>query len=218
MSAPMLQNKFLKFIQNRLTTPLPGRQAQNLMAPHPVNGSPSKSHYEPEDDDFRNNSVLVPIIHWKDEPEVVLTLRTESINHGGQLSFPGGGKEGYESVEETALREAQEEIGLHPELVTIAGHLTNLYVGHSYNMVVPVVGFLTEEQSFTPNPNEVDEIIHVPLSTLADENQLMKEEWSLRGVPYQVPYWNVHRVPLWGATAMMLSELVELYKEFLAEQ
>lgn len=215
MRGVMLQNNFYNFIQNRLDSNLPGRSAQNLMAPHPVNGAPSKNHYEPGDDDFRNNSVLVPITLWKEEPEVVLTLRTESINHGGQLSFPGGGKEGHETVDETALREAQEEIGLHPEGVCIAGHLTNLYVGHSLNMVVPVVGFLTEKQRFTPNPNEVDEILHVPLSKLAMEDYIVEEEWSLRGIPYMVPYWDVHRVPLWGATAMMLSELVVLYKEFL---
>jgi 8-oxo-dGTP pyrophosphatase MutT (NUDIX family) len=211
----MTNKSFQYYLQTHLQIDLPGRQAQEKMAPHPVNGAPSKSHYEPGDDDFRNNSVLVPIILWNDEPEVVLTLRTESINHGGQLSFPGGGKEGHETVEETALREAQEEIGLHPETVHIAGHLSNLYVGHSFNMVVPVVGFLMEKQDFTPNPNEVDEIIHVPLSQLSDENHIVKEEWNLRGVPYTVPYWDVHRVPLWGATAMMLSELVELYKEFL---
>ncbi|MEX0844751.1 MAG: CoA pyrophosphatase [Balneolaceae bacterium] len=214
----MLQNDFDNFLQLRLSASLPGRNAQKIMAPNPKIGENNVRHYDPGDDDFRNSSVLVPVIQWKDELEIVLTLRTESINHGGQLSFPGGGKEGDETIEETALREAQEEIGLQPDIVNIVGRLSSLYVGHSYNMVTPVVGFLTKEQTFTPNPNEVDEIITVPLSELVEEQNLIEEEWDLRGTPYRVPFWDIHRVPLWGATAMMMSELVELYKEFLAQK
>ena len=213
----MIQKKFDEFLQKRLNATLPGRKAQKKMAPSPKNGTPNKTHYEPANDDFRNSSVLVPFIAWKDELEVLLTLRTESINHGGQLSFPGGGKEGDETIEETALREAQEEIGLHTQDVDIIGQLTPLYVGHSDNMVTPVIAFLRKEQPFTPNPNEVDEIITIPLSELTSEHNMVKEEWDLRGTPYHVPFWNIHRVPLWGATAMMMSELVELYKEFQAQ-
>lgn len=184
------------------------------MAPNPVNGTNNTKNYKPAHDDFRNSSVLVPIVSWKQELEIILTLRTQSINHGGQLSFPGGGKEGDETIIETALREAQEEIGLSNEGVHIVGQLTSLYVGHSDNMVTPVVAFLEEEQSFTPNPNEVDEIISVPISKLVQEQNLVEEDWDLRGTPYRVPFWDIHRVPLWGATAMMLNELIELYKEF----
>ncbi|MEQ8524853.1 CoA pyrophosphatase [Gracilimonas sp.] len=209
---------FQHFLNRRLTNKLPGRDAQKIMAPYPKNGRANKTHYEPANDDFRNSSVLVPFIGWKDELEVLLTLRTESINHGGQLSFPGGGKEGDETIEETALREAQEEIGLHTQHVEISGRLTPLYVGHSDNMVTPVIAFLKEEQTFTPNPNEVDEIITVSFSDLVAEHNLIEEEWSLRGTPYHVPFWNIYRVPLWGATAMMMSELVELYKEFLDQK
>ncbi len=206
---------FQDFLKDRLSESLPGQDAQRIMAPHPKNGKPNKTHYEPAHDDFRNSSVLVPFIAWKPELEILLTLRTQSINHGGQLSFPGGGKEGDESIEETALREAQEEIGLHTRKVEIIGQLTPLYVGHSDNMVTPVIAFLREKQSFTPNPNEVDEIITVPVSDLITEHNRVEEEWDLRGTPYRVPFWNVHRVPLWGATAMIMSELIELYKEFV---
>ncbi len=213
----MLQNKFHNYLQERLKSRLPGRPSQQKMAPHPLNGRNTLRNYEPANDDFRNSSVLVPLISWKDELEVILTLRTQDINHGGQLSFPGGGKEGDETIFETALRESQEEIGLHKHGVHIAGTLTTLYVGHSDNMVTPVVAFLEEEQHFTPNPNEVDEIISVPLNKLVEEKNLVFEEWDLRGTPYRVPFWNIHRVPLWGATAMMMSELIELYQDFLNE-
>lgn len=159
--------------------------------------------------------MLVPVVGWKEELEVLFTLRTASINHGGQLSFPGGGKEGNESTEETALREAQEEIGLRPENTTIVGQLTPLYVGHSDNMVTPVVALLHQKQTFTPNPNEVDEIISVPLKDFVTGNILITEEWQLRdNSPYKVPFWDIHRVPLWGATAMMMNEFVEVSRDF----
>lgn len=214
----MLQIKFHKYLQERLSNSLPGRDSQKKMAPNPLNKEYAIRHYEPANDDFRNSSVLVPLIAWKNELEVLLTLRTQDINHGGQLSFPGGGKEGDETIFETALREAQEEIGLHNDGVKITGTLTSLYVGHSDNMVTPVVAFLEREQLFTPNPNEVDEIISVSLGELIEEKNLVYEEWNLRGTPYRVPFWNIHRVPLWGATAMMMSELIELYQDFLQDQ
>lgn len=213
----MLQNKFHKYLQSRLNHSLPGRKAQKKMAPYPVRGKNSQRNYEPAHDDFRNSSVLVPLITWEDHIEILFTLRTQSINHGGQLSFPGGGKEGDETIEETALREAHEEIGLLPEHVETIGRLTPLYVGHSDNMVTPVVGLLKNRQSFTPNPNEVDEIITVPLHDFVKPDKFVAEEWKLRDTPYHVPFWKIHHVPLWGATAMMMSELVELYKEFLNE-
>lgn len=145
----------------------------------------------------------------------MLTLRTAGIKHGGQISFPGGGQEGNETHEETALREAYEETGLVEENVQLLGRLSPLYVDHSNNMVTPVVGFLDIEQKFQANPNEVDEIFSVPISKLSGENFLKKEEWPLRETNYVVPFWDVHRVPLWGATSMMLSELVVLYDEWL---
>lgn len=207
--------KFREFLKDRLADTLPGIAAHEIMAPSPVKGKNNLGNYRPKNDQFRNSSVLIPIICWKDEPEILLTLRTKTINHGGQISFPGGGKEGDETEIETALRESQEEVGLLEENVEIAGLLSPLYVGHSENMVTPVVAFLAKEQDFTPNPNEVEEIIFVSLADLAAESHLTDEEWVLRGISYKVPFWNVHRVPLWGATAMILSELVVLYNEYL---
>ncbi len=206
---------FSSFLEQRLAHSLPGAEAQNKMRPHPsINKNPVFKPNVPEHNEYRNSSILVPIILWNEEPEIILTLRTAGIKHGGQLSFPGGGKEGDESYEETALREAREEIGLKEDTVSVAGLMTPLYVNHSNNMVTPVVGFITEQQVFTPNPNEVDEIFTVPFSELIASKNKMREEWDLRDTKYTVPFWDIHKVPLWGATAMMMSELMELYKEY----
>jgi 8-oxo-dGTP pyrophosphatase MutT (NUDIX family) len=209
--------KFLSFLEQRLQSQLPGKNAQNIMRPAPKIERKNEMTYKPGTNNFRNSSVLVPVVTWKQELEIMFTLRTAGIKHGGQISFPGGGREGDETIEETALREAHEETGLKPQNVEVVGSLTPLYVNHSENMVTPVVGFLNEEQDFCANPNEVDEIFTVPISKLVNGEFSKVEDWKLRDLDYSIPLWDVHDVPLWGATAMMLSEFVELYKEFLEE-
>jgi 8-oxo-dGTP pyrophosphatase MutT (NUDIX family) len=208
---------FKNYIQKRLERGLPGEKAQNIMRPAPKIERKNEMTYKPSTENFRNSSVLVPLVTWKEELEIMFTLRTAGIKHGGQISFPGGGREGDETIEETALREALEETGLKPINVEAVGCLTSLYINHSENMVTPVVGFIKEEQEFCANPNEVDEIFTVPISKLVNGEFSKVEDWKLRDLDYSIPLWDVHEVPLWGATAMMLSEFVELYKEFLEE-
>lgn len=202
------------FLQSRLQAPLPGLDSQLKMAPKPVSDGEHRK-MEPPDDAHRS-SVLVLLFPNEDgKIELTLTLRTSDINHGGQISFPGGGAEEGESVNETALRETHEEIGINPEDVTIVGRLSDLYVNHSNNRVTPVVGFIEERPQFTLNPNEVEELFTVELDSLLKKKNLTVENWDLQTHKYRVPYWDVHHVPLWGATAMMLRELLDLYREFL---
>lgn len=144
---------FQEFLTRRLTKTLPGEEAQNVMRPFPESyKNPTFKSFSPEDDSYRNSSVLVPILTYTEEPEVLLTLRTQGIKHGGQISFPGGGREGDESIEETALREAHEETGIIEVNVEVVGHLSTLYVDRSNNMVTPVVGFIHQEQEFCATP------------------------------------------------------------------
>jgi 8-oxo-dGTP pyrophosphatase MutT (NUDIX family) len=209
-------SNFRNFLKLRLTQELPGSIAQNKMRPYPKSyKNPTFKSYSPKTNSYRNSSVLALFTTWGDELEMLFTLRTAGIKHGGQISFPGGGREGNETHEQTALREAHEETGLIEANVDTVGRLSSLFVDHSNNMVVPVVGFLDEPQDFIANPNEVEEIFSVPFSKLTDEKHLKKEEWPLRDTNYIVPFWDVHKVPLWGATSMMLSELVVIYEEFV---
>ena len=185
------------------------------MQPYPDSSKkPTLNSNFPDQDEYRNSSVLVPIATWEKRYELILTLRTEGIAHGGQLSFPGGGQEGDESLKETAVRESYEEIGLLKGSVKVAGELSPLYVNHSNNLVTPYVGFIDEEQIFTPNPNEVHEVFRIPLNDFLLPEKHVIEQKELKGTPYIVPYWDIHHVPLWGATAMMVSELIELYRNF----
>lgn len=204
---------FIDYLKNRLQKSLPGADAQFEMAPKPVDRGPRRKMVAP--DDARKSSVLI-LIYPNDERELelLLTLRTSDINHGGQISFPGGRSEEGESDVETALREANEEVGINTDEVEIVGRLTNLYVNHSNNQVIPVVGYLKEAPELLLDPREVEEAFSVELDSLVHKKNLTVEDWELENYTFKVPYWDVHRVPLWGATAMMLNEFLEIYREF----
>jgi hypothetical protein len=87
-------------------------------------------------------------------------------------------------------------------------------VAHSNNRVYPVVGFTKQQPEFDLCPDEVEEVFTITLDTLLLKKNITVEDWNLRTHTYRVPYWDVHQVPLWGATAMMLNELLELYREY----
>lgn len=205
---------FHQFLSERTKQPLPGKNAQLKMQPLPVDES--FTFPEPDLPIGDPSSVLIPL--FEDEKKmlnVILTLRTDSIRHAGQISFPGGRSEVNESPLETALRETREEIGILPEVFKIAGSLSPFYLSRSNNQITPFVGFLDKKPILTPNPNEVKEAFTVSLDNLLKEEFLIWETWNLRDHSFKVPFWNVHSTPLWGATAMMMSELLELYEEFL---
>lgn len=212
-------NRLKEYLSQRLgQAPLPGRNAQIAMAPEPVSASASLRDMQapPSADDSAVLILLFP--NEQQQPELVLTLRTRSINHGGQLSFPGGRAEAEETPVDTALREAREEVGIIPADVQIIGKLSKLYVAHSHNHVTPVVGMLDYTPQLEPNPAEVAEAFSVELDSLLDKKNLTVEQWDLRdNATYRVPYWDVHRVPLWGATAMMLNEFLDLYRAFKSQ-
>ncbi|MFW6157299.1 MAG: NUDIX hydrolase [Balneolaceae bacterium] len=204
---------FALFLKRRLRQPLPGTQAQLKMAPQPV-GEGDERVLDPGED-ANQSSVLVAFYpNEEDVLELLLTLRSDDIEHGGQISFPGGRSEAGEAAEDTALREAREEVGIVPEQVEILGRLSPLFVNHSNNNVIPVAGYLPHQPPLTLDPREVQEAFSIELDSLLGKDNLTVEQWELPTYRYQVPFWDVHRVPLWGATAMMLNEFLELYREY----
>lgn len=210
-------HQLFQFLKERLSQNLPGRDAQIRMAPKPVGEGKIRQMAPPKD--AHHSSVLILLFPNSDaEIELTLTLRSTNIDHGGQISFPGGRAEPEESTTETALREAEEEIGISSNSVTILGEMSNLYVSNSNNLVTPVVGFVEEYPSFEINPAEVEEVFAVELNSLIHKKNITVEDWDLHSYTYKVPYWDVHEVPLWGATAMMLNEFLDIYREFLDQQ
>jgi 8-oxo-dGTP pyrophosphatase MutT (NUDIX family) len=141
---------------------------------------------------------------------VILRPTYEGI-HSGQISLPGGRFElTDEDIKQTALRETYEEIGIDPAEVTIIGQLTQLYIPPSNYLVQPFVGFTSGSPAFNPQPEEVEQIIEIPLTTLLDENNLVQKEISVGDIQFSTPSFVINGTTIWGATAMILNEFKEI--------
>ena len=163
----------------------------------------------------RVGAVLVLLQDAPDGPQVVLTRRRRDLrSHPGQVSFAGGRLDAGESIEEAALREAEEEIGLAADSVEVVGVGPKFYIPPSRFWVVPVLGRWRAPHELRPNPWEVDEILRVPLARL-----LRREHWrhvplSLRGSSWA---WQLEDDLLWGATAIVMSLLLDVAVEGWSE-
>lgn len=161
----------------------------------------------------RAAAVLVPVVAG-DEPTLLFTLRTETVrSHKGQISFPGGSIDPTDaSAEAAALREAQEEIGLDPGDVEVLGELDTTPTFVSGFVITPFVGLLTAVPHLTPNPDEVAEVLEVPLADLNDEIRA-EPGFAHAGRTYPTEAWIWRDYVIWGVTA----RLIRLFLGVLSE-
>ena len=202
-------------LRTRLEAPLPGVGAQSTMAPA-YRADPSVMAVDGKD--CREAGVLVLLFPNGTTPQIVLTVRRDHLpDHAGQISFPGGQREGGEALRETALREAHEEVNLAPDRVEILGALTPLYIPPSNYCVHPFVGAASEPPPLRPTDAEVGAILRVPLPHLLAPSTCTWETWTLHGSEVDVPFFDVDGHKVWGATAMMLAEFLALCAEVLPD-
>jgi 8-oxo-dGTP pyrophosphatase MutT (NUDIX family) len=156
----------------------------------------------------RQAGVLALLFPGDDGLQLVLTRRTETLRgHSGQISFPGGRRDPEDaSFTATALRETCEELGVC-DGITIIGTMTHLYIPPSNFEVFPTVGFISAPPVFNPNPAEVAEVITFPLDWLLNEHIKGLEERQIQGMTMQIAFYLIAGHKVWGATAIMLSEL-----------
>ena len=201
----------IEHVRAAMRGPLPGVQTQVTMAPLPRIFDP------PPGAEPRQAGVLLLLYPVRTVLHLVLTVRTSNLNHhSGQISLPGGGWEkGDTSFQETALREAQEEIGIATGGLEILGPLTPLYIPPSHNVIHPFVAYVSQRPVFRPDHSEVAELLDVPLHLLLAPATRHEEDWNWHGATLHVPFYTVndeHKV--WGATAIVLAEfLVMLTRE-----
>lgn len=152
----------------------------------------------------RTAAVLVPVID-KPEPEILLTVRSLMlVQHPGQVSFPGGAVDSNDSsAVATALREAEEEIGLHVSQVSPLGFLDRVDTISDYR-VLPVVGVVQPSFVWRPDEREVSEVFTLPLKIAVDKNNYIHEEVDHNGKDVVISslHWQGHRI--WGITASIL--------------
>ena len=151
-------------------------------------------------------SVLIAILNYGKfigSPELIYTQRSSHLStHSGEVSFPGGKAEKTDlNLFGTALRESNEEMGLKSEDVTELGKLDYLISRHKVE-VNPFVASIDQPQTFKPN-EEIQEIFTVPLDFLLDPNNIQRERIERQGDVWQVPTWNIKNQKIWGLTAMI---------------
>jgi 8-oxo-dGTP pyrophosphatase MutT (NUDIX family) len=154
-------------------------------------------------------AVLVPIVGAAPEPRVVFTKRTDTLSrHAGEISFPGGLAEPGEELAATALREAQEELGLAPSDVELVGSLPPVHTHVTGILIVPFVGFLWRDPRFTPNAAEIAGVLEFPLATLIEAGRL--QEFQYDGRRFETYLYEMDGGVIWGATGRILASLIEV--------
>jgi len=181
------------------------RSAWQLMTPRPrLLERPADKPGNP-----RRAGVLILLYRLNGELALVLTQRSDALSsHAGQVSLPGGSIEHVDngSTQQAALREACEEVGVCDEDVQVLGSLTPLYIFVSDFDMHPYVGYVPQRPSFVPDPVEVARVIDMPLTALLDPSKKEEERWTLRDSEFDVPFYRLNDVIVWGATAIVLSE------------
>jgi len=202
---------FTNFIEQlifELKKTLPGKEAQNKMAPRFLKEISTFNHYETP----LKSSVLILFYPKNNDIYTVFIKRAiDGKTHSGQIAFAGGKfNPEDQNLKQTALREAEEEIGIFANDVKLIGTLTNHYIPISNIIITPVVGYLDYEPFFIPNKSEVQDIIEIPIKELMANHNKGVEILSVHGYEIEAPFFNAHSNHIWGATAMILSELFEI--------
>jgi len=204
---------FISRLESALREDLPGREAQFRMANRNKVKRMQDINTPP---DAGKASILILFYPYEINTRIVFMKRSEYDGvHSGQISFPGGRKEQSDRDDvHTALRESHEEIGVPEENVKVLGKLTKLYIPPSNFLVTPVVGYTGTRPDFVPDPDEVAEIIEVDLNTLLAE-KVMKNTRIQVGAGFQItaPAFCPDEYVIWGATAMILNELLVLIRD-----
>jgi len=197
-------------LTDRLQQPLPGSAAHRPFAASLCFGR----HRGPVLPTTRQAAVLVLLCETDQGWQIPMTLRpVEMDQHAGQVCFPGGALESGEDVETAALREFQEELGIVLPRQQVIGHLTPLWVFASDFWVTPVLASCQQPLSYRANPQEVADVIEVPVASLLGDEVHQQCPVQGRGFDFQAPAICIGEQVIWGASSMILGELIALLKE-----
>ncbi len=197
---------YINHLRNKLSGKLPGKRSHDKMTPSPRGLNPSMS--------TRTKAGVLVLLYPRDNAlNIPLILRADHPGpHGGQVSLPGGKIEkGDKNLQETALRETMEEIGIPSRDVEVLGKLTTLDIPISGFTVEPWVGAIDYSPNFVADPEEVQEVIEVQLTHLLRNSSVQQFVFKRKGTSLEAPCFQVPKSPpVWGATAMILREFADV--------
>jgi len=207
---------FLKYVPKFVEVVLPADESHYKMAPQ--ERIDTLNAMEMTSKNPKTAAVMMLFYPKNGRTHLVLIVRNsyEGI-HSAQIAFPGGKYEIEDlNFENTALRETYEEIGVSPDFMEIIKSFTHIYIPPSNFMVYPFMGICKEEITFIPDSSEVAKIIELPLSDFLDDTLIVTVNMSTSyGINCVVPAFKIEEHVVWGATAMMLSELKDVLKKVL---
>ncbi|MCT4603247.1 MAG: CoA pyrophosphatase [Marinifilum sp.] len=201
--------EFIRQLNEELNKGLPGFEAQKLMSP-----SIRKHALKKSDPSIAKDSSVLLLFYLKNGQLHLPFIKRTSGNtsHSGQISLPGGKYEESDSNRTvTAIRETNEELGVDCKKIKILGFLTELYIPVSDFMVLPVLGYCKHCPEFKMNPFEVEEVIEMPVQQLLSTKNISEFSFTKNNLTINAPYFDAKGHKIWGATAMILSELRELF-------
>jgi 8-oxo-dGTP pyrophosphatase MutT (NUDIX family) len=205
-----MDEKLPQWLAARLARPLPGPMVGSRFEPQP---RPWR-HYEVTPPEARAAAVLLLLYPHETQWCVPLTLRPAHLAaHAGQVSLPGGAVEPGETTAQAAIREYHEELGDDRQSLDLLGTLSPLYVEASNYLVTPWVAVARSRPEFVPNPAEVETLLEVPLAHLLDAAHFGRQSRQYQGHSYSAPHFLFQSHRIWGATCMILGELVTILGE-----
>jgi len=209
----MLFNDFIKYLPKIEKETLLSTDAHAKMAPLERISFLKEESYL--DKNPRKAAVLMLFYPKNDVTHLALIVRNSYPGvHSSQIGFPGGKVEEYDAdLKETALRETHEEVGIHPDKIQIIKPFSEIYIPPSNFLVAPFMGISHEELTFIPDLDEVKRVIEFSITDFLDEKSITKVRMTTSyATDIEVPAFMVDKYVVWGATAMMMSELKETIK------
>ena len=163
---------------------------------------------------LKPSAVLLPLLKKDDAWHLLFTKRSQKVEaHKGEISFPGGMIEPGETPEQAVLRECEEELGIKSAQIQILGKLDEILTITGFK-IQPFAGILKEGLEFNPNPEEIEEILILPLEQFLEPGRLQVENWRYQGRDYPVYFFHLPGVVVWGATAKITKNFLEQILDF----
>ncbi len=210
-------SRFVESIPKIKDLPLPGQESQYKMAP--IERLQELKEIALKQKNPKTAAVMAMFYpDQQAETKLMLILRkTYKGVHSNQVGFPGGKVEPQDqNLVETALRETEEEIGVKATSIRVVKEMTNIYIPPSNFIVQPYLGFVEESPSFSPQDDEVEKLIEVNVLDFLDDSKVITKTLTTSyATDIEVPAFKLNGYVVWGATAMMLSEMKDLLKPVL---